>query len=55
MKARDWGSSKLTHEIKQLIESKMRADDETKAMQLHQMLTSGGYNLSKRTILSTLG
>ena len=45
------GSSKLTREIKQLIESNMRANDETMAMQLHQMLTSHGYNLSKRTIL----
>ena len=34
-----------------MIQSKMRADDETTAMQLHQMLTSCGYNLSKRTIL----
>ena len=52
------GSSKLTREIKQLIESNMRVNDETTAMQLHQILTSRGYNLSKRTILrcrSTLG
>jgi len=49
---RSGGSSKITPEIKQLIESKMRADDETTAMQLHQMLTSRGYNLSKRTYFS---
>jgi len=58
MKAMKWGSSKLTREIKQLIESNMRANDETTAMQLHQILTSCGYNLSKRTILrcrSSLG
>ena len=45
------GSSKIPPAIKQLIEAKMRADDESTAMQLHQMLTTHGYKISKRTIL----
>ena len=29
----------------------MRLDDETTAIQLHQLLISRGYNISKRTVL----
>ena len=43
--------SKITTEIKQIVEEKMRQDDETTAMQLHTLLVGTGYNLSKRTIL----
>ena len=45
------GLSKITDEIKQLIEEKMRSDDETTAMQLHQLLTDHGYTITKKTIL----
>ena len=43
--------SKITSEIKTLVEQKMRADDETTAVQLHAMLRDHGYNISLRTIL----
>ena len=42
---------KVTDEVKKLVEEKMREDDETTAMQLHQLLTTRGYAISKRTIL----
>ena len=43
--------SKITAEIKALVEQKMREDDETTAVQLHAMLKQRGYNVSLRTIL----
>ena len=52
--ARQVGSgrpSKITTEIKSLVEHQMRVDDETSAIQLHRLLTEKGYNLSRRTIL----
>ena len=52
------GSSKVTEEIKKIVEEQMRQDDETTAHQLHRLLTSKGYNLSIDTILrcrSSLG
>ena len=51
--------SKVTEEIKKIVEEQMRQDDETTAHQLHRLLTtSKGYNLSIDTILrcrSSLG
>ena len=50
--------SKITDDVKKLVDEKMREDDETTAMQLHQMLTVRGYAISKRTVLrcrTTLG
>ena len=43
--------SKITDEVKRLVEEKMCEDDETTAMQLHQMLTVRGHVISKKTIL----
>lgn len=43
--------SKITTEIKEIVEAQMRLDDETTAIQLHQLLISRGYNISKRTVL----
>ena len=43
--------SKLTDDIKKLVDEKMHEDDETTAMQLHQMLTVRGYAISKMTVL----
>ena len=43
--------SKITAEIKQIVEEQMRADDETTAYQLHRLLTEKGYSISLRTIL----
>jgi transposase len=42
--------TKVTAEIKAVVEEQMRKDDETTAMQLHALLTSRGY-ISLRTIL----
>ncbi len=50
--------SKITAEVKQIVEEQMRADDETTAHQLHALLNQRGYSLSLRTILrcrTTLG
>lgn len=50
--------SKVTAEIKQIVEEQMRKDDETTAYQLHQLLSEKGYSISLRTILrcrTTLG
>ena len=50
--------SKVTDEIKQIVEEQMSLDDETTTHQLHCILTSKGYNLSIDTILrcrSSLG
>ena len=43
--------SKITAEIKEMVEEQMRLDDETTACQLHKLLTSKGYSISLRTIL----
>lgn len=50
--------SKVTAEIKQIVEDQMRKDDETTAYQLHHLLSEKGYSISLRTILrcrTTLG
>ena len=50
--------SKITEEIKQIVEEQMKKDDETSAFQLHALLLSRGHYLSIRTILrcrTTLG
>ena len=50
--------SKITTEIKQIVEAQMRLDDETTAHQLHSLLKLKGYSLSLKTILrcrSSLG
>ena len=38
--------SKVTAEIKQLVEDQMRLNDETTAVQLHRLLQDKGYNVS---------
>ena len=43
--------SKVTAEIKQIVEDQMRLDDETTAVQLYRLLKDKGYNISLRTIL----
>ena len=50
--------SKITVEIKRLVERQMRIDDETTAYQLHRLLLYEGYDISIYTILrcrSSLG
>ena len=50
--------SKITAEIKDIINEQMRRDDETTVYQLHRMLSERGYAISLRTILrcrTTLG
>ena len=52
--ARKLGSgrpSKITPEIKKVIEEQMQLDDETTTYQLHQLLVSKGFNISLRTVL----
>lgn len=43
--------SKITAEIKEIVEEQMQRDDETTAMQLHRLLTNRGYSICLRTIL----
>ena len=43
--------SKITAEIKRIVNEQMMRDDETTAHQLHRLLASKGYNISLRTIL----
>ena len=43
--------SKITAEVKAIVEEQMRLDDETTAFQLHRLLTEKGHNLTRRTIL----
>ena len=43
--------SKITAQVKTIVEEQMRLDDETTACQLHQLLNSRGYQLSLATIL----
>ena len=38
--------TKVTDEIKSLMEQQMNEDDETTAVQLHTLLVQNGYNLS---------
>ena len=43
--------SKITAEIKQIVDEQMCAGDETTAYQIHAILNQRGYNVSLRTIL----
>ena len=43
--------SKITEDVKKIVEEQMRADDETTAHQLQALLVSKGYGLSLRTVL----
>ena len=43
--------TKITAEVKALVEAKMQDDDETTAIQLHALLLSRGCQISKKTIL----
>ena len=43
--------SKLTAEVKAIVEKETRKDDETTAHLLHQLLLSRGYRINLRTIL----
>ena len=43
--------SRITSEIKAIVEQQMRKDDETTATQLHTLLSDHGYSVSLRTIL----
>ena len=50
--------TKITAEVKRIVEAQMKLDDETTAQQLHALLTSKGYALSLNMILrcrSSLG
>ena len=44
-------SSKASAEVREIVEQKMREDDETTAVQLHPLLVAKGYALSLSTIL----
>ena len=43
--------TKVTAEIKAIVEEQMRSDDETTAHQLHAILSKAGYSISLRTVL----
>ena len=43
--------TRITAEIKCIVEEQMQTDDETTAHQLHHLLVSKGYDISLRTIL----
>ena len=43
--------SKITGEMKEIVEAKMREDDETTASQLHALLVSRGHEVDLRTVL----
>ncbi len=43
--------SKITAEIKAIVEEQMQKDDETTAVQLHALLKSKGFDISLQTIL----
>ena len=43
--------SKITEEIKAIVDEQMNKDDQTTAYQLHCLLVSRGYNISIHTIL----
>ena len=40
----------ITAEVKEIVEEQMRRDDETTAMQLHQLLVEKGYLIFRRSI-----
>ena len=49
-----WGSghpSKITAEMKKIVEEQMQLDEETTAHQLHQLLMSKSFNISLRMVL----
>lgn len=43
--------SKITNEVKAIVEAKMQADDETTAYQLHKLLMDRGHRMSISTVL----
>ena len=43
--------TKITADMKRLVEQQMREDDETTAVQLHALLVRNGYEVTLRTIL----
>ena len=43
--------SKITAEMKEIVEAKMREDDETTTYQLHSLLVMHGFTISRRTVL----
>ena len=43
--------TKVTAEIKELVETQMNKDNENTAYQLHKLLTESGYSLSISTVL----
>ena len=43
--------TKMTTEVKALVEQKMREDDETTAIQLHTILVRSGYTMTLQTVL----
>lgn len=43
--------TKITEEVKNIVEEQMRHDDETTATQLHKLLANKGHPMSLRTIL----
>lgn len=52
--ARQEGSgrpTKITSEVKRIVEEKMQQDDETTAYQIYKLLTERGFNISLSTIL----
>ena len=44
--------SKITGEIKEIVEQQMRTDDETTAVQLHRLLNDKRYSISLRMYFS---
>ena len=43
--------TKMTTEVKVLVEQKMREDDETTAIQLHTILVQSGYTMTLQMVL----
>ena len=43
--------SKITGEIKEIVEQQMRTDDERTAVQLHRLFNDKGYSISLRTVI----
>lgn len=43
--------SKITADIKKIVDDQMEVDDETSAHQLHALLVSKGYSINLRTVL----
>lgn len=43
--------SKITQQVKELVDRQMEKDDETTATQLHKMLNENGIDISLRTVL----